>query len=65
MVNSSINPQLRDQVGRHEHGPAFRVGILVGADERLDELAPDGIEARRRLVEDEQLRPPAVKCART
>ena len=42
-------------MGGDEHRPPLRVSILIGADHRFDEFAPDdGIEAGRRFVEDQQ-----------
>ena len=43
-------------MGGDEHRPSSRIALLIRADHRLDEFAPDDrIEAGRRLVEDEQL----------
>ncbi len=58
IVNSSISPSnSADQVRGDEHRAAAGIAFLIGADDRLDELAPDDrIEAGRRLVEHEQVR---------
>src|SRR5438094_8301244 len=46
--------ELGNQVSGDEHGPAAGIAVLVRADHRPDELAPDDrIESRGRLGEDE------------
>ena len=58
IVNSSMSPS-NSEIRCVETNTVRRAGIavLVGADHRLDELAPDDrIEAGRGLVEHEQLR---------
>src|SRR5678815_3526748 len=49
--------EFRDQMRGHKHRAASRIAFLIGTDDGLNEFAADDrIEARCRLVEDEQVR---------
>ena len=48
--------ELANQVGGDEHGALSGIGVLVSADDRLDELPADqGVQARGGFIEHQQL----------